>query len=116
MNIPTRTFSEDDIEITMATNYVGHFLFTNLISPKLIAAAKNAPKGADRVVNLSSSGVRASGVRFDDLRYEKGASQLPDDQKPNSAWMTAFGLKFDPETAYMAVPAYGKSFPFAARR
>jgi len=46
MNIPTRTFSEDDIEITMATNYVGHFLFTNLISPKLIAAAKKEASDA----------------------------------------------------------------------
>lgn len=114
MNIPTRTFSEDDIEITMATNHVGHFLFTNLIFPKLIAAAKNAPKGAVRVVNLSSSGVRVSGVRFDDLRYEKPASQLPEDQKPNFAMMTAFGLKFDEESGYLAVPAYGEPSLFFA--
>lgn len=112
MNIPERTFNEDDIEITMATNHVGHFHFTNLILRKLIAAAKNAPKGSVRVVNLSSSGIRASGVRFDDLRWEKPSSQLPEQQKPNWALQKAFGLEFDEEAGYNPMAAYGESSPF----
>jgi NAD(P)-dependent dehydrogenase (short-subunit alcohol dehydrogenase family) len=112
MNIPERTFNEDNIEITIATNHVGHFLFTNLILPKLIAAAKNAPKGSVRVVNLSSSGVRASAVRFDDLRWEKPASQVPEQQRPNWELLKAFGLKFDEEAGYNPVAAYGESSSF----
>jgi NAD(P)-dependent dehydrogenase (short-subunit alcohol dehydrogenase family) len=108
MNIPERTFTEDDVELTMATNHVGHYLFTNLIFPKLIAAAKNAPKGSVRVVNLASMGVNASSVRFDDLRYEKGASQLPEQQRPNFAMMKAFGFNFDEELGYNFIAAYGK--------
>lgn len=110
MNVPERTFSEDDVELTMATNHVGPYLFTNLISSKLIAAAKNAPKGSVRVVSLASSGINASGVRFDDMRYEKGASQLPESQRPNFAMMKAFGLDFDEELGYNYIAAYGKLF------
>ncbi|KAL5332702.1 NAD(P)-binding protein [Aspergillus crustosus] len=39
MAIPTLTLSEDGTETTFATNHLGHFLFTNLILPKMILAA-----------------------------------------------------------------------------
>ena len=53
--IPERTLSEEGIEITFATNHVGHFLFTNLILPKMIEAAKINPKG----LHASSTSVLA---------------------------------------------------------
>ncbi|KAK5239101.1 hypothetical protein LTR40_014856, partial [Exophiala xenobiotica] len=56
MNIPERTLSPDGIEMHLATNHVGHFLLANLILPKLIAAAKNSPRGFVRIINISSVG------------------------------------------------------------
>ncbi|KAK2993193.1 hypothetical protein RJ640_005161 [Escallonia rubra] len=46
-------FSEDKIEMTFATNYLGHFLLTELLLEKMIeTAAKTGTQG--RIVNVSS--------------------------------------------------------------
>lgn len=50
----------DGIESQFGTNYMGHFLLTNLIMERLIAG-----QGA-RIVNVSSSGHRMSDVQLDD--------------------------------------------------
>lgn len=52
--------TEDGIERQFATNHVGHFLLTNLIMPKLLAAKPNP-----RVVNVSSYGNVLSDVLED---------------------------------------------------
>ncbi|ETI28505.1 hypothetical protein G647_00954 [Cladophialophora carrionii CBS 160.54] len=110
MNIPTRTITADGVELTMATNHVGHFLLTNLILPKVIAAAKTSPKGTARIVNLASAGVAVTGVRFSDLTYEKPASAMPKpDEYPNIAMMQAFDLPVDDSTTYFPTIAYGAS-------
>jgi NAD(P)-dependent dehydrogenase (short-subunit alcohol dehydrogenase family) len=71
MNIMTRTLTPEGIELTMATNHLGHFLLTNLLLPKIIASSKTASKkGSTRIVHLASSGTAVSGVRFSDLTYE----------------------------------------------
>ncbi|KAK1711433.1 hypothetical protein BDP67DRAFT_353078, partial [Colletotrichum lupini] len=38
--LPDFQLSEDSIEMTFATNHVGHFLFTNLILSKIIKAGE----------------------------------------------------------------------------
>src|SRR3954447_17178252 len=53
-------------EAQFATNHLGHFTLTNLLWPALIAA----PDGA-RVVALSSSGHKRSGIVFDDIMFER---------------------------------------------
>lgn len=58
--------TKEGIENQFGTNYVGHFLFTNLIMSKVLAA-KNP-----RIVNVSSDGHRFSGVRFDDYNFQDG--------------------------------------------
>ncbi|KAK4120495.1 NAD(P)-binding protein [Parathielavia appendiculata] len=58
--------SPDGFESHFATNHLGHFLFTNLIMGKILAAGK------PRVVNVSSDGHRLSPVRFDDLDFHRG--------------------------------------------
>lgn len=55
----------DGIERQFGTNYVGHFLFTNLLLPKMLA--RDVPV---RVVNVSSDGHRFSHVRFEDLDFD----------------------------------------------
>ncbi|EXJ64072.1 hypothetical protein A1O7_00408 [Cladophialophora yegresii CBS 114405] len=63
-SIPERQLSPEGIEMQFATNHIGHFLFTNLIMPKILAAAKSNPKGTTRIINLSSRGTVYSPVRF----------------------------------------------------
>lgn len=52
--------TEDGIERQFATNHVGHFLLTNLLMPKILAASPEA-----RVVNVSSYGNVLSNVLND---------------------------------------------------
>ena len=60
-----RTTTEG-IELQFGSNHIGHFLFTNLIMPKLLAAP------APRVVNASSTGYYLGPVRFEDWNFEDG--------------------------------------------
>jgi NAD(P)-dependent dehydrogenase (short-subunit alcohol dehydrogenase family) len=52
-------------EAQFATNHLGHFVLTNLLWPALA-------DGGARVVALSSTGHKNSGIRFDDLMFEHG--------------------------------------------
>lgn len=54
----------DDIESHSGTNYVGHFILTNLIMNRLIAG-----QGA-RIVNVSSSAHQMADVQLDDWNFE----------------------------------------------
>jgi len=55
--------TKDGIEQQFATNHIGHFLFTNLVMEKIIAA-----KG--RVVSVSSGAHVFGPVRFDDYNFK----------------------------------------------
>ena len=63
--------TKDGIEMQFGANHVGHFLLTNLLMPKLIAAG-----GGARVVNVSSFGYLAGGVRFNDPNFQVSKPQL----------------------------------------
>ncbi|RMZ70557.1 WW domain-containing oxidoreductase [Pyrenophora seminiperda CCB06] len=65
MGGPFRT-TVDGIEYNFATNHIGHFLFTNLIMPKVLVSK------APRIVNVSSDGHRFGGIRFDDWNFQGG--------------------------------------------
>ena len=101
--------SEDGIEQMFATNHLGHFLFTNLIMQKITAAAKHAPAGSTRIINLSSSGTYVSPLRASDIAWEKPSSQLPEKERPNFAMMKQAGMDVSEETAYIPTVAYGQS-------
>ncbi|MGW5106048.1 SDR family NAD(P)-dependent oxidoreductase [Nocardia sp. NPDC004123] len=57
--------TSDGFELQFGTNHLGHFEFTRLLTPQLVAA-----NGA-RVVIMSSSGHAMGGLDFDDLNWEK---------------------------------------------
>jgi NAD(P)-dependent dehydrogenase (short-subunit alcohol dehydrogenase family) len=59
--IPERQESADGYELTLAVNYLSHFLLTSLLLPKL--------REPGRVVNVSSIGQYP--LDFDDLQYER---------------------------------------------
>lgn len=110
MSIPERTLSEDGIEMQFATNHIGHFLFTNLILNKLIAAAKDAPKGQTRIINVSSAGHMAYPIRFSDWNWEGlDADKIPEEEKGNIELLTMFGETDFSFTKYTAGTAYGQS-------
>jgi len=51
---PVTSVSKQDHELTLATNCIGPFLFTQLLLPSLQAAAQTSPPGSVRVVWTSS--------------------------------------------------------------
>ncbi|TFK86007.1 NAD(P)-binding protein [Polyporus arcularius HHB13444] len=57
----------DGLEMQFGTNHIGHFLFTNLIMPKLLQST-----AGPRVVNVSSAGHRFSDIRWDDIGFQGG--------------------------------------------
>jgi NAD(P)-dependent dehydrogenase (short-subunit alcohol dehydrogenase family) len=56
-------------EATFASNHLGHFLLTNKLLPLLRATAATLPRGAVRIINVSSSAHEySSGLDWNDLQ------------------------------------------------
>lgn len=100
MNIPTRTLSTDGFEMQLSVNYLGAFLFTNSIMPKLLASK------AARIANITSNGYALSPFRFNDFNFENPTS-LTEDQKPSKTNCEAFGVPWGLD--YIPPIAYGQS-------
>lgn len=67
---PERKESVDGIEATLALNYLGHFLLTNLMLDTLKASAPA------RIVNVSSRSHARAKIDFDDLQFRSGYTGL----------------------------------------
>ncbi|KIW13724.1 hypothetical protein PV08_08915 [Exophiala spinifera] len=81
--------TEDGIERQFATNHIGHFLLTNLLTPKILAASPDA-----RVVNVSSYGNVLSNV-LEDPSFNDGkeyVSFLSYGQSKTANVLMALGL------------------------
>ncbi|OCL14090.1 NAD(P)-binding protein, partial [Glonium stellatum] len=65
MALPYST-TANGVEIQLGANHVGHFLFTNLITPKLLSSP------VPRVVSVSSDGHRLSPIRWNDYGFGSG--------------------------------------------
>lgn len=72
MAIEKYTVSKQGIEIQFATNHIGHFLFTKLLFPKILAAGPGA-----KIVNVTSLGHKIGPVRFDDYNFSEGKEYDP---------------------------------------
>lgn len=57
--------TKDGLETQFGTNHIGHFLFTNLIIGKILAAGRGP-----RIVSVSSDGHRLSPIRFNDWGFQ----------------------------------------------
>jgi NAD(P)-dependent dehydrogenase (short-subunit alcohol dehydrogenase family) len=102
MNTPTRTLSKDGFEMQLAVNYLGAFLFTNSIMPKLLASS------AGRVMNITSNGYALSPFRFADYNFdEEKSATLPEDQQPLKQNCEVFGVPWG--LGYIPPIAYGQS-------
>lgn len=101
-----RQLSPEGIELTFATNHVGHFLLTALLAPLLAPGA--------RVVNVASSAHRISPMRFSDVNFDndvqgpkQGQITVPENERPhprNPAWTMVRG-----EDGFPGTVAYGVS-------
>lgn len=110
MNLPERTINEDGLEMQFATNHIGHFLFTCLIMPKLIKAAESNPKGATRIVNVTSlSPTMTRNIRWSDITFEKRNKDLPEDEQPNYEIHKAWGAVDPEEKSYLPLEGYNQS-------
>lgn len=85
ISVAHKQLSSEGIEITFATNHIGHFLLTILLTPLLLRASPGA-----RVVNLSSSAHRISPMRFSDINFDndvdgpkKGQIAVPENERPH---------------------------------
>lgn len=67
--------SPDGFESQLATNHLGHFLFTNLIMDKILASK------SPRIVNISSDGHRLNPIRWADYNF--------------SVWISCYFYTFD---------------------
>ncbi|KAI0164604.1 hypothetical protein GGR57DRAFT_449884, partial [Xylariaceae sp. FL1272] len=90
----------------LGANHVGHFLLAKLLYPLLKAAARQSPKGATRVVNLSSHGHRLSPIRFHDYNMEYKTA-LPPAEQPVFPMPPSFA-KAQPD-GYQSIIAYSQS-------
>jgi NAD(P)-dependent dehydrogenase (short-subunit alcohol dehydrogenase family) len=69
--LPDRMMTDENIEMTLATNLAGHFLLTNLMIPRL---KQSAPA---RIINVTSGGMYSERARPDDLQFENGTYRGP---------------------------------------
>ncbi|KAI0881980.1 putative short-chain dehydrogenase [Annulohypoxylon maeteangense] len=109
MNLPERIINEDGLEMQFATNYIGHFLFSCLIMPKLIKAAQNNPKGATRIVNVVSLSPTMAQMRWSDLNQLKINKDLPEAEQPNYTTHRAWGETNPEEKSYLPLEGYNQS-------
>lgn len=92
-----------------ATNHIGHWLLTNLIMPKLLAAAKDQPRGTVRIVNVSSASPQVSSMRWSDMTFERRNKDLPETEQPNYSWFEAWGYRNVQEQEYNPLDGYNRS-------
>ncbi|KAJ5620785.1 hypothetical protein N7510_004769 [Penicillium lagena] len=99
MAIPERTLSVDGHEMHFATNFLGPFLFTNILLQKLSNSA--------RIINVTSGGYMICPIRFHDLAW-CGDKDLPVDEQPDINMAKQLGIgeltspvSYNPMLAYL---------------
>ncbi|KAI1799469.1 putative short-chain dehydrogenase [Daldinia bambusicola] len=107
---PELTLNEDGLETQFATNHVGHFQFTCLLMPKLRKAvtAENNPKGATRIINVSSLSPTAARMRWSDIHYARKNKELPEDEQPPYEMHKQWVIADAQERSYLPMEGYNQ--------
>lgn len=91
MAIPERQTTKDGFEMQFGTNHLAHFYLFHCLKNQLLAGAQASADFASRVINVSSSGHRASPVLLDDINFEAEGSYTPwaayGNSKTANIWM-----------------------------
>jgi NAD(P)-dependent dehydrogenase (short-subunit alcohol dehydrogenase family) len=100
MGLPTRTLSQDGLEMHFATNFLGHFLLTNLLHPLLTPSA--------RIINITSGGYMVTPFRFSDYNFSQPTASLPLSERPNEAAVEMLGVPdfLSSKESYVPLIAY----------
>jgi NAD(P)-dependent dehydrogenase (short-subunit alcohol dehydrogenase family) len=108
MGLSERILSEEGVEMQFATNYLGHFLFTNLLMGKMVSSAAHGPRGQTRIVNITSAGHVLAPVRFSDYNYE--GRPVPPEEQPDVTIAANMGMAdVNPQSGYLPLFAYTQS-------
>ncbi|KAL9115950.1 MAG: hypothetical protein Q9227_000318 [Pyrenula ochraceoflavens] len=75
MATPQSPTPEGNLDLQLTTHHLSHFLLFSLLRPAL--QSSSTPTFASRVVCVSSSAHRVSGINFSDLNYETPGSYNP---------------------------------------
>lgn len=87
-------------EMQFAVNQIGHFALTTALMPAMLKA-----KGA-RLVTLSSTGHKLSGIRWDDIHFKKGYEKWPAYGQSKTA-CSLLAIEFDRRMKDKGVRAFG---------
>lgn len=109
MGLKERTINSDGVEMHFATNHIGHWLLTCLVMPKLIKAAERSPKGATRVVNVTSGSPTRSSIRWSDVNFDRKNKTLPEAEQPDYGVMEMWGYVESQEASYIPLDGYNRS-------
>ena len=93
----------DGIESQFGTNYIGHFLLTNLIMERLIARQ-------GRIVNVSSSAHRMSDVELDDWNFNVCIPYSYGTKYEAFTDASKDGNKYNPTLAYVRILVHNLLF------
>ncbi|KAI1176044.1 hypothetical protein F4777DRAFT_292199 [Nemania sp. FL0916] len=88
--------TEDGIESQFATNYLGHFLLTNILLDK-----NTVKTDGGKIINTTSTGGMGGGLDFNDVNFEDGKTYIPVAAYANSKgammlYSAALASRFDP--------------------
>lgn len=105
MAIPERQVTKYGVEAHLATNFLGHFVLTTLLSPQLKAGGPKA-----RIVNVVSGGFYVQPFRFSDYNFE-GEKIPPREEQVDleNAEKLGMGWVKDAGTGYVPFLAYSQS-------
>lgn len=95
MAIKDYSTTVDGIETQFGLNHIGHFLLTNLLMDKIIAAGPGA-----RIVNVSSFGYISGGVRFDDWYFNVSLQLIFAERTSIAHVVVQNGAEYGPWYAY----------------
>ncbi|KAI0860229.1 hypothetical protein F4860DRAFT_224051 [Xylaria cubensis] len=88
--------TKDGVESQFATNYLGHFLLTNLLLEKTVRM------NGSRIINTTSTGGVGGEVNFDDVNFKDGENYVPVAAYAQSKvamllFSSALASRFDPQ-------------------
>lgn len=76
---PIDMLTKDGYDLQFGTNVVGHFYFTELLMPALIAGVASSPDHHTRIITTSSSGAYLGKIRFETFKDSPTRRKTPTD-------------------------------------